>query len=230
MRLLLVEDDIQLNQQLLTQLTKSGYAVDVAFDGEEGLYLGKEIDFDIAIIDLGLPKMDGSTLIKQLRNPDISNKQYPILILTARDRWQDKVEGLDAGADDYLVKPFHVEELKARLNALLRRSSGHSTPEIQFMDFKLNSSTKEIYVKEKLIELTAYEFKLIEYLVMHAGKVISKSVLIEHIYDQDFDRDSNVMEVFIRRIRNKLDPDKTINPIRTHRGSGYSFNLKPIKA
>ena len=230
MRLLLVEDDKLLNQQLTTQLSKTGYAVDSAFDGEEGLFLGQEIDFDIAIIDLGLPKLDGVSLIQRLRDPAILNKNYPILILTARDKWQDKVSGLDAGADDYLVKPFHVEELKARLNALVRRSSGHSSPEIYFQDFCLNTSTKEVYVQDQLIELTAYEFKLVEYLVMHAGEVISKSVLIEHIYDQDFDRDSNVMEVFIRRIRNKLDPDKSLNPIKTHRGSGYSFNLKPVKS
>ncbi len=225
MRLLLVEDDRSLNQQLQQQLKHHGYAIDCAFDGKEGLYLGQEIPFDLAIIDLGLPIIDGISLIQQLR---AQHKSFPILILTARQRWEEKVAGLDAGADDYLVKPFQIEELLARLNALQRRVSGWSSPCLQFTDLTIDTSSQQVHVKQQFIELTAYEYMVLEYLALHAGKVISKTELTEHLYAQDFDRDSNVVEVFIRRLRKKIDPTNTLLPIMTYRGSGYAFSLKKI--
>lgn len=218
MRLLLVEDDIALQQQLYRQLTSENYSVDVADDGEIALYQGLEHDYDAAVIDLGLPKIDGSTVIKKLR---AEQREYPILILTARDRWQDKVEGLDAGADDYLTKPFHVEELSARLNALIRRSAGKASTVINNGPFSLNTATAEVLVNEQTISLSAHEFKIFKYMMLHVGEVISKTTLTEHIYDQDFDLDSNVIEVFVRRLRKKLDVDKTLNFIETLRGQGY---------
>jgi two-component system, OmpR family, response regulator PhoP len=229
---LLIEDDIALNHQLNEQLVKHGYLVERAFDGKEGLYLGMEYPIDIAIIDLGLPIISGIEVIQKLRSHE---KKFPILILTARSRWQEKVEGLDAGADDYLVKPFQIEELLARLNALQRRFSGWSSPRLKFSEFSIDTKSQSLFhlqAKDKdnnhaelQIELTAYEYKVLEYLVLHAGEVISKSQLTEHIYAQDYDRDSNVMEVFIRRLRKKLDPDNTLKPITTHRGSGYSITV-----
>ncbi len=221
MKILLVEDDIALNQQLEQQLLQQGYVVESALDGKEGLYLGMEFPIDIAIIDLGLPILSGIEIIQQLRAND---RKFPILILTARSRWQEKVEGLDAGADDYLVKPFQIEELLARLNALQRRFAGWSSPILEFSEFTINSKSQVVshQQSQENIELTSYEYKVLEYLVLHAGEVISKSELTEHIYAQDYDRDSNVMEVFIRRLRKKLDPENTIKPITTHRGSGYS--------
>lgn len=230
MKALLIEDDIALNNQLNEQLVKHGYLVETAFDGKEGLYLGMEYPIDIAIIDLGLPLLSGIEVINKLREHE---KKFPILILTARSRWQEKVEGLDAGADDYLVKPFQIEELLARLNALQRRFAGWSSPVLTFSQFSIDTKSQSLYKiskgedknQQQLIELTAYEYKVLEYLVLHAGEVISKSKLTDHIYAQDFDRDSNVMEVFIRRLRKKLDPDNCIKPITTHRGSGYSIML-----
>ncbi|MES9876481.1 MAG: response regulator transcription factor [Candidatus Sedimenticola sp. PURPLELP] len=221
MRLLLVEDELALREQLSGQLRDKGYSVDAAADGEEGLFYGREYPYDLAIIDIGLPKLSGIELIQQLRAMDIS---YPVLILTARGNWQDKVEGLEAGADDYLVKPFHVEELLARLNALLRRSSGHSTPCIEIGPVSLDTTTQSVSCHGDGIDLTAFEYKVLEYLMLNQGKVISKTELTEHIYDQDFDRDSNVLEVFIRRLRRKLDPDGELKPIETLRGRGYRYN------
>jgi two-component system response regulator PhoP len=222
MRVLVVEDEAPLLDQLVSRLEEDGYAVDKATDGEEGLYLGKEYPIDVAIIDLGLPNLSGIDLIKQLR---ASDKSFPILILTARSRWQDKVEGLEAGGDDYLVKPFHLEELLARIKALLRRSAGWSQAEIKCGPVSLNTNTQEVCVDDRVLDLTAYEYKVLEYLMLHAGQVVSKTVLTEHIYDQDYDRDSNVIEVFIRRLRRKLDPDEKYNPIETLRGRGYRFAL-----
>ncbi|KPJ95683.1 MAG: transcriptional regulator [Gammaproteobacteria bacterium SG8_11] len=222
MRVLIVEDEKPLLLQLVGRLEEEGYAVSSAADGEEGLYLGMEYAVDMAVIDLGLPNLSGIDLIKKLR---AANKDFPILILTARSRWQDKVEGLEAGGDDYLVKPFHVEELLARLKALLRRSAGWSQAEIQCGPVVLNTNTQQVTVDSKLLELTAYEYKILEYLMLHAGEVISKIELTEHIYDQDYDRDSNVIEVFIGRLRRKLDPDEKYNPIETLRGRGYRFAL-----
>ena len=223
MRVLLVEDEDTLRSQLRDQLRDAGYAVDAAADGKEGYFMGSEYPFDVAIIDLGLPQMSGVEIIKSLRD---DGKALPIIILTARDRWQDKVEGLEAGADDYLTKPFQLEELLARLNALLRRSAGAAQPELQFGPISVNTSAQRVAVNGKDLVLTAYEYKVLEYLVMHAGEVISKTVLTEHVYDQDFDRDSNVIEVFIGRLRKKLDPDNSYQPIETLRGRGYRFALE----
>jgi len=173
---------------------------------------------DIAVIDIGLPDFSGVELIKKLRKEDIA---YPILILTARSRWQEKVEGLDAGADDYLVKPFHYEELLARVNALIRRSVGSAHPVLTFKNIELDSVSQEVFVDSQKLDLTAYEYKVLEYLMFHQGEVVSKTTLSEHIYDEDFDRDSNVLEVFIGRLRKKLDPDGKTSPIETLRGRGY---------
>jgi len=222
MRVLVVEDEKPLLLQLVSRLEEEGYSVSSAADGEEGLYLGREFAVDVAVIDLGLPNLSGIDLIRKLR---AANKNFPILILTARSRWQDKVEGLEAGGDDYMVKPFHVEELLARLKVLLRRSAGWSQAEICCGPVVLNTNTQQVTVDSRLLELTAYEYKILEYLMLHAGEVISKTDLTERIYDQDYDRDSNVIEVFIRRLRRKLDPDEKYNPIETLRGRGYRFAL-----
>jgi len=221
-RVLIVEDEEELRQQLHHRLVGSGYAVDVAENGEEGKYIGKEFPIDVAVVDIGLPNMSGIDMIRKLRE---LGKDFPILILTARGRWQDKVEGLEAGADDYLVKPFHMEELEARLKALLRRAAGVSQPTITSGPITLNITTQEVTLDGTLLDLTAYEFKVLEYLMLNAGQVISKTVLTEHIYAQDYDRDSNVIEVFIGRLRRKLDPCNEIKPIETLRGRGYRFNL-----
>jgi two-component system response regulator PhoP len=223
MRILLVEDEAPLRETLAARLKREGYAVDAAADGEEGLYLGKEVPFDVAIIDLGVPKLPGIELIKKLRG---MGAKYPVLILTARSSWQDKVEGLKTGADDYLVKPFHVEELLARINALVRRASGWSRPVLTCGPVALDTSAQSISVNGTQVDLTSYEYKVLEFLMLHAGELVSKSDLTEHIYQQDFDRDSNVLEVFIGRLRKKLDPDNTIKPIETVRGRGYRFALK----
>ena len=195
MRLLVIEDESLLRQQLEQGLTKQGYVVDVAEDGKVGLYHAIENDFDVAIIDLGLPGIDGISLIQQIR---AAGKEYPILILTARGDWQDKVVGLDAGADDYVVKPFQLEEIVARLNALLRRAAGFSKPKLEFGILSLDIAAKRLLVNEESVDLTAYEYKMLEYLMLHPGKVISKTELTEHLYAQDYDRDSNVLEVFVR--------------------------------
>ncbi|WP_281212246.1 response regulator transcription factor [Shewanella insulae] len=223
MRLLLVEDDLALQENLRQHLLDANYTLDIASDGEEGLFQGQEYPYDAAIIDVGLPKLDGIALIARLREEGID---YPILILTARDNWQDKVEGLDAGADDYLTKPFHPEELVARLKALIRRAAGKSSPVIQNGPYSLNTSSHEIKFGDQDISLSGSEYKLFEYFMLHIGEVKSKSILIEHIYDQDFDLDSNVIEVFIRRLRKKLDPEGQYGLIETLRGQGY--RLKPL--
>ncbi|MCW8906455.1 MAG: response regulator transcription factor [Sedimenticola sp.] len=223
MRTLVVEDDVDLRERLKRRLGREGYSVDMAADGEEGLYYGREYPFDLAIIDLGLPGISGIELIKRLRAEGI---RLPILILTARDNWQDKVEGLEAGADDYLVKPFNMQELLARLNALLRRSAGHASPVISWGPIEIDTARQSATLAGEEVSLTAYEYRVLEYLMLHAGKVISKSELTEHIYEQDFDRDSNVLEVFIRRLRRKFDPDGALQPIETLRGRGYRFSQK----
>lgn len=222
MRLLVVEDESLLLQQLEQGLTKEGYVVDAAADGKSGLYFAMEYGYDAAIVDLGLPEIDGISLITQIRAAD---KTFPILILTARGDWQDKVAGLDAGADDYVVKPFQLEEIVARLNALLRRAAGFSKPRLEFGPLVLDISTKRLLVNNASVDLTAYEYKMLEYLMLHPGQVISKTELTEHLYAQDYDRDSNVLEVFVRRLRQKLDPEQTLKPIETVRGQGYRFNL-----
>ncbi|MEX1032257.1 MAG: response regulator transcription factor [Cellvibrionaceae bacterium] len=222
MRLLVVEDEQLLREQLSDYLRGLGYTVDAGADGKEGQYLGEEYPYDLAIVDIGLPKIDGITLIRQWRQQQLS---YPVLILTARGNWKDKVEGLEAGADDYLVKPFHNEELRARVNALLRRSSGHASPVFSFGPIQLDTAAKTVRVNNRELELTSYEYNTLEYLAHHAGQVISKSELTEHLYAQDFDRDSNVIEVFVGRLRKKLDPDGSLKPIATVRGQGYRFTL-----
>ncbi len=220
MRLLLVEDDFELQTNIKNNLIAANYLVDAASDGEEGLFQGMEYPYDAAIIDVGLPVMDGIALIKALRAKGIA---FPILILTARDSWQDKVAGLDAGADDYLTKPFHVEELVARLNALIRRSAGQASPLIENGPLSINTTSFEVKIHQQVVKLSSSEYKLLEYLMLHLDEVKSKSILTEHIYDQDFDLDSNVIEVFIRRLRKKLDPENTLNLIETHRGQGYKL-------
>lgn len=222
MRLLVVEDESLLLQQLESGLTKQGYVVDAAADGKAGLYFATEFNYDAAIIDLGLPIIDGISLIRQIR---ADGKTFPVLILTARGDWQDKVAGLDAGADDYVVKPFQLEEIVARLNALLRRAAGFAKPVLEFGPLHLDISAKRLTVSKHNVDLTAYEYKMLEYLMLHPGQVISKTELTEHLYAQDYDRDSNVLEVFVRRLRQKLDPEQTLKPIETVRGQGYRFNL-----
>ena len=223
MRILLVEDEAELREPLAERLKSEGYTVDQAADGRDGLFLGREYAIDLGIIDIGLPKLSGIELIRVLRKED---KNFPILILTARGNWQDKVEGLEAGADDYLVKPFHIEELLARVNALLRRSAGWSQPVLNCGPVVLDTRTQTVQLNDDPVELTAYEYKVLEYMMLHAGEVVSKTDLTEHIYDQDWDRDSNVIEVFVRRLRKKLDPDETYKPIETLRGRGYRFVLQ----
>jgi len=220
MRLLVVEDQSLLRQQLTRGLERSGYVVDDAADGKAGLYFAMEYAYDAAIIDLGLPVMDGISLIKEIRS---QGRTFPILILTARGDWQDKVEGLDAGADDYVVKPFQLEEILARLNALLRRAAGFARPLIEFGPVALDTTAKRVSLSGEAVDLTAYEYKMLEYLMLHPGQVVSKTELTEHLYAQDYDRDSNVLEVFVRRLRQKLDPDDSLKPIETIRGQGYRF-------
>lgn len=224
MRILVVEDDSSLQTSLAEILRGAGYAVDVSGDGIEGLFYGQEYPLDLAIIDLGLPGMPGLELIRKLRAQE---RQFPILILTARADWQDKVEGLEAGADDYLTKPFHPEELKARVGALLRRSAGHAQPVIELGPFKIDLASQRVYNGEREIDLTTYEYKVFEYLLMHPGEVVTKTVLSEHIYEEDADRDSNVIEVFVGRLRRKIDPQGLMNPIETLRGRGYRLNKIP---
>ena len=227
MRAIVIEDDIDIQQQIVERLKSEGFAVDSADNGDDGLYLAEEYPADVAIIDLGLPRLSGLEVIEKIRAQDL---KLPILILTARGRWQDKVEGLDAGADDYLVKPFHHEEMMARIRVLIRRASGWSDSRIQCAPVTLDTATQRTYVDEREIELTAYEYKVLEYLMLHAGEVISKTVLTEHLYDDESDNDSNVIEVFIRRLRQKLDPDEQLKPIETLRGRGYRFTLEPVES
>ena len=224
MRVLIVEDEHSIQQQLADFFTKNRYVVNTAADGEEGLYYGEEYDFDIAVIDLGLPKLDGIALIQALRKQD---KHFPILVLTARGHWQDKVNGLESGADDYLVKPFHIEELEARVNALIRRAAGNSSPVFNFGPIAIDTSKKSVALNGNVIDLTSYEYNTLEYLALHADQPISKTELTEHLYHQDFERDSNVIEVFVGRLRKKLDPDNTLKPIQTLRGQGYRFISDP---
>lgn len=223
MRLLVIEDDATLLQSLTAKLGESGFAVEQAADGKEGLYYALEYPVDLAIIDLGLPEISGLDIIREVRK---QGKSYPILILTARDRWEDKVDGLEAGADDYVVKPFHFEEISARVNALLRRSGGWASSVLTAGPVTLDMSRQELKVNDAEIELTSFEYKIIEYLMVRAGQVISKTELTERLYDQDFERDSNVIEVFIGRLRKKMDPDNSIKPIETLRGRGYRFALE----
>ncbi|MBG0798675.1 response regulator transcription factor [Methylocystis sp. L43] len=214
MRLLVVEDDKDLNRQIVRALEQSGYAVDRAFDGEEGCHLGETEPYDAVVLDIGLPKKDGVTILEEWR---AAGRDMPVLILTARDRWSDKVQGFDAGADDYVSKPFHMEEVLARIRALLRRATGHATNEIVCGAVRLDTKAGRVVVDGAPVKLTSHEYRLLAYLMHHSGRVVSRSEIIEHLYDQDFDRDSNTIEVFVGRLRKKLGVDL----IQTVRGLGY---------
>ncbi|EGM78878.1 response regulator with CheY-like receiver domain and winged-helix DNA-binding domain protein [Rheinheimera sp. A13L] len=222
MRLLVVEDETLLAEQIREHLVQQQFSVDVAHDGADGWFKLSEYPYDLAIIDIGLPKMDGLSLIRKARQNEIKT---PVIVLTARGSWQEKVEGLDAGADDYLTKPFHTEELLARINALIRRAAGQPDPMLHSGPVKLNSRTQQVWLGEDEVSLTAYEYKVLEYFMHNPNKVISKTELTEHIYDQDFDLDSNVIEVFVLRLRKKLDPEGELKPIETLRGRGYRFTM-----
>jgi two-component system, OmpR family, response regulator PhoP len=222
MRVLVVEDEAALRETLKTRLADAGFTVDEAADGNEGLFAGSEYPLDVAIIDLGLPGLGGLEVIRRLR---AARKTYPILILTARDNWQDKVEGLQAGADDYVAKPFHFEEVLARVQALLRRSGGWASPLLRCGPVELDTRAQTVHVSGAAVELTTFEYRILEHLMLRAGDVISKTELTERLYDQDFERDSNVIEVLVGRLRRKLDPQEQLKPIETLRGRGYRFAL-----
>ena len=217
MRLLVVEDDPDLNRQLVEALGEAGYVVDSATDGEDGGFLGDTEPYDAVILDLGLPKLDGVSVLEQWRAND---RTMPVLILTARDRWSDKVAGMDAGADDYVAKPFHMEEVLARVRALLRRSAGHAKNEIEIGPLVLDARLARVTLDGSTVKLTSHEYRLLSYLMHHRDKVVSRMELVEHMYDQDFDRDSNTIEVFVGRLRKKIPSDM----IRTVRGLGYCLS------
>ena len=214
MRILVIEDDANLNRQLVEALTQAGYVVDKAFDGEEGHFLGDTEPYDAVVLDIGLPKMDGISVLENWRRDD---RKMPVLMLTARDRWSDKVAGIDAGADDYVAKPFHIEEVLARLRALIRRAAGHASSEIEIGPVRLDIKQSRVSMNGNPVKLTSHEYRLISYLIHHQGEIISRTELIEHLYDQDFDKDSNTIEVFVGRLRKKLYPEI----IETDRGLGY---------
>ena len=216
MRILVVEDDEQLNRQVKDALVEAGYAVDVAFDGEEGHFLGETEPYDAVVLDIGLPQMDGLSVLEAWRR---EGRDMPVLLLTARDRWSDKVQGIDAGADDYVAKPFHMEEILARIRALVRRAAGHASNEITAGAVRLDIRAGKVTVDGKAIKLTSHEFRLLAYLMHHRGEVVSRTELTEHLYDQDFDRDSNTIEVFVGRLRKKL-PEECIQTVR---GLGYQI-------
>jgi two-component system OmpR family response regulator len=217
MRLLVVEDDPDLNRQLVSAFTDAGYVVDAAKDGEEGHFLGDTEPYDAIVLDIGLPIMDGVSVLEKWRR---AGRKTPVLILTARDRWSDKVAGFDAGADDYVAKPFHMEEVLARIRALVRRSAGHASSEITCGPLMLDTKSARVTIDGKAVKLTSLEFRLLSYLMMHKGRVVSRTELVEHLYDQDFDRDSNTIEVFVGRLRKKLGVDM----LRTIRGLGYCIS------
>ncbi|ENN93376.1 response regulator transcription factor [Bartonella bovis] len=214
MRILIVEDDRDLNYQLAEALKNAGYVFDCVFDGEEAYFLGSTEPYDAVILDIGLPSMDGICVVEKWRQEGYS---MPVLMLTARDRWSDKVFGIDAGADDYVVKPFHIEEVIARLRALIRRAAGHATNSLSCGSVLLDTKTSRVFVDGQLIKLTSHEFRLLSYLMHHCDQIVSRTELIEHLYDQDFDKDSNTIEVFVGRLRKKL----RVNLIETIRGMGY---------
>ena len=222
MRILVIEDEPELRRQLDEALQRQGFVTDLAGDGIEGEWMAREFPVDAAIIDLGLPGKSGIEVIESLRK---HGRDYPVLILTARDHWQDKVEGLEAGAGDYLVKPFHMEELLARIRALIRRSGRWTQSALGSGPFTLDTLEQQVLRDGEPLTLTAYEYRLIEYLILHAGEVLSKSRLTDHLYAEGDERDSNVIEVFIRRLRKKIDPDGALNPIETLRGRGYRWRL-----
>jgi two-component system OmpR family response regulator len=214
MRALVVEDDPDLIRQLSETLRTEGYAVDQATDGEEAMYLGEVEPYDIVVLDLGLPVMDGVSVLKSWR---AKGRTMPVLILTARGQWSEKVSGFDAGADDYLTKPFQMEELLARIRALIRRAAGHASPVMRCGPVEVDTNSANVTVNGESIKLTGHEYKLLSYMIHHMNKIVSRTELTEHIYDQDFDRDSNTIEVFVGRLRKKLGVDV----IKTVRGLGY---------
>jgi two-component system OmpR family response regulator len=214
MRILVVEDDGDLRRQLGAALSQAGYVVDLAADGEDGHFLGDTEPYDAVVLDLGLPKLDGVSVLERWRN---DGKVMPVLILTARDRWSEKVSGFDAGADDYLTKPFHTEELLARIRALMRRAAGHASSALECGDLRVDTRAARATVGGEPIKLTAHEYRVLAYLMHHQGRVVPRTELVEHIYDQDFDRDSNTIEVFVGRLRRKIGQDR----IQTERGLGY---------
>lgn len=220
MRILVIEDELELRELLGRALRKAGYAVDLIDDGDEGLFYATEYPIDLAIVDLGLPGQSGMEIIRALRKRDLS---YPVLVLTARSDWQDKVQALELGADDYVTKPFRLEELMARVQALLRRSAGHAAPEVRFGPLEINLSSQVVRLNDQPLELTTFEYKVLEYFALHPGQVVSKLELNDHLYDEDTDPDSNVIEVLVGRLRKKLDPDASWKPIETLRGRGYRF-------
>ncbi|MDH4023009.1 MAG: response regulator transcription factor [Gammaproteobacteria bacterium] len=224
MRLLIVEDDAALRQSLAASLRSAGFAVDEASTAAEAEYFAAEFAVQIAIVDLGLPDRSGVELISRLR---ASGCEFPILILTAREHWQDKVNGLNAGADDYVVKPFNLDELKARINALMRRTAGQAQPILRAGSVEMNTHAREVRVEGRVVTLTAYEYRILEMLIMRAGRVVSKQELTDQLYDQDFERDSNVVEVLLTRLRKKLDPDRALGLIETVRGQGYRMPRAP---
>ena len=224
MRMLIVEDDARLRLQVAQHFSSAGWVVEEAADGREAHYLGMEHPYDIAIVDLGLPEMSGIELIQAWRDGE---RSFPVLVLTARGDWQDKVEGLEAGADDYVTKPFHLEEVEARVNALLRRAGGRSRSTEAYGPVLVDFSSREVRLDGQVLTLTTYEYNTLAYLIHRRGEVVSKGELTEHLYDQDYDRDSNVIEVFIGRLRKKLDPENHHKPIQTVRGAGYRFALEP---
>lgn len=214
MRILVVEDDKDLNRQISDALVDAGYVVDRAFDGEEGHFLGDSEPYDAVVLDIGLPQIDGISVVERWRR---DGRKMPVLILTARDRWSDKVAGIDAGADDYVTKPFHIEEVLARVRALIRRAAGHASSELICGPLRLDTKASKADVNGTPLKLTSHEFRLLAYLMHHVGKVVSRTELVEHLYDQDFDRDSNTIEVFVGRLRKKVGVDM----IETVRGMGY---------
>lgn len=222
MRILIIEDEVSLRGLVLARLTRDGYRCEATGDGGEGLYLASEYPFDVVLVDLGLPTLSGIEIIRRLR---AAGSRLPILVLTARGRWQDKVEGLEAGADDYLAKPFEMDELVARLRALLRRAQGAPNQELQAGPVRLDRTSQRVWVGERQVDLTAFEFRLLEHLMAQRGRVLSKRELADYLYPQDEDRDSNVLEVLLGRLRRKLDPDGLLIPIETLRGRGYRFTL-----
>jgi two-component system OmpR family response regulator len=214
MRILVVEDDKELNRQLAEALADAGYVVDRAYDGEEGHFLGDTEPYDAVVLDIGLPQMDGISVVERWRR---DGRKMPVLMLTARDRWSDKVAGIDAGADDYVAKPFHIEEVLARMRALIRRAAGHASSELECGPLRLDTKASKADIDGKPLKLTSHEFRLLAYLMHHMGEVVSRTELVEHLYDQDFDRDSNTIEVFVGRLRKKMGVDL----IETVRGMGY---------
>jgi two-component system response regulator PhoP len=218
MRVLVVEDETELRERIAATLRSKGHAVDECGEGKEALFMGEEYPIDVAVLDLGLPGMSGLDVLGEWR---ARGREFPVLILTARGSWQEKVAGLEAGADDYLVKPFQMEEVVARLHALVRRSAGWTRSVLKVGDIELDMGSQRIKVGEDPTDLTAYEYKLLEYLMLHAGMVVSKTELTEHLYEEDAERDSNVLEVLLARLRRKLDPARRRNPIETLRGRGY---------